>query len=71
MKSIHIPYEKFKRWLGGNGLTYKDVAQLLGLSIATVSSKINGQSDFSLSEIQMIKKHYHLDSEIFFADPVA
>ena len=71
MKKIHNPYDNFKRWLGGNGLTYKDVSELLGLSIATVSSKINGQSDFLLSEIQLLKKHYNLDSEIFFTNIVA
>ena len=68
---IHKPYFAFKGWLRGQNLTYRDIAQLLGLSIATVSAKINGTSDFSLSEINVLKKKYGLDSAIFFTDTVA
>ena len=71
MKNIHKAYNNFKGWLRSNGLTYKDVGTLLGLSVATVSAKINGQSDFLLSEIQILRKHYNLDSDIFFTSDVA
>ena len=71
MRLIHRPYMLFKGWLRSNNLTYKDVAEVLGLSVATVSSKINGQSDFLLSEIETIKKHYNLESSIFFTNDVA
>ena len=71
MKRIHEPYSKFKGWLRSNELTYKDIAELLGVSTTTISSKINGNSDFLLSEIQAIKKHFHLDDEIFFNNHVA
>ena len=62
---IHKPYLKFKGWLKANSLTYKDLGELLGLSTATVSAKINGQSDFLLSEVQTIKSFYNLDDTIF------
>ncbi len=72
MKNLmHAPYSKFKGWLRENGLTYSDLANLLGLNESTVSFKINGQSDFYLSEIRVIKQKYHLTSDIFFADAVA
>ena len=70
-KKIHEPYDSFKGWLRGNGVVYADIARLIGVNVATVSMKINGQSDFSLSEIQKIKDTYNLDSEIFFTDDVA
>lgn len=70
-KYIHAPYQKFKGWLRGNNITYADLAYLLGINEATVSLKINGQSDFLLSEIQIIKRKYHLESNIFFTDNVA
>lgn len=70
-KLIHQPYAKFKGWLRENGLTYADLALLLGINEATVSLKINGQSDFYLSEIKIIMKHYHLESNIFFVENVA
>lgn len=71
MNKIHKPYAKFKGWLRENGLTYKDIADLLGLSVATVSAKINGDSDFLLSEIMIIRKKYDLNNTIFFTDDVA
>lgn len=71
MSLIHAPYMKFKGWLRSKNLTYKDVADVLGISVATVSAKINGQSDFLVSEIDTIKKQYNLESDIFFAGDVA
>ncbi len=70
-KVIHNPYSKFKGWLRENDLTYKDVAEFLGLSVVTVTAKINGQSDFLLSEIGALQKCYNIDSSIFFNDDVA
>ena len=57
MTAIHKPYDKFKGWLRENNLTYKDVANVLNISVATVSAKINGNSDFLLAEIQHLKKN--------------
>ena len=71
MNKIHKPYTRFKGWLRSNDLTYKDLSDLLGISVTTVSSKINGHSDFLLSEIQAIKRQFHLESNIFFNDDVA
>lgn len=65
MKLIHEPYLEFKGWLRSKNLTYKDVAELLGLSVTTVFAKINGQSDFLLSEIQTMKKTWNLNEKIF------
>lgn len=71
MKMIHSPYARFKGWLRSNNLTYNDIANLLGLSTATVSAKINGKSDFLLSEIKAIREKYNLESDIFFTNDVA
>lgn len=70
-KMIHNPYSKFKGWLRENGLTYKDIAELIGNSVPTVNAKINGQSDFSLAEVNIIINKYGLDSAIFFTNNVA
>lgn len=71
MKLIHKPYVKFKGWLRENGLRYADIANLLGVSVATISAKINGTSDFLLSETRIIKRTYALSDNIFFAEDVA
>lgn len=68
---IHKPYARFKGWIRENGLTYADIAKFLGLNESTVSLKINGSSDFLLSEIQALKSRFNLDSNIFFTDDVA
>lgn len=70
-KMIHKPYARFKGWIRENGLTYADIAKFLGLNESTISLKINGSSDFLLSEIQALKSRFNLDSNIFFTDDVA
>ena len=54
-KNIHKPYVKFKGWIREHGMTYATIAEFLGISRTTVALKINGQSDFLLSEIQALK----------------
>lgn len=67
----HKPYLKFKGWLRANNLTYSDIATFLGINQTTVALKVNGYSDFLLSEIQALMNEFHLDSNIFFTDDVA
>lgn len=61
----HPPYNSFKGFLAERGMTYKDIADLLGISVTAVGAKVNGKSDFSLSEALAIKKKYQPDREIF------
>lgn len=68
---VHPPYNKFKGWLRENNITYAEVGEVIGRDEVTVCSKINGQSDFLLNEIKMLKKKYRLNSDIFFENPVA
>ena len=70
-KRIHNPYLKFKAWLKENGIKYSDVAALLGIGRTALTLKINGQSDFSLSEIRTLKKAYSISTDIFCEDFVA
>ncbi len=70
-QQTHKPYSKFKGWLRENNLTYADIADFLGINQTTVALKINGHSDFLLSEIQALKDEFSLDSNIFFTDDVA
>lgn len=61
----HEPYTQFKGWLRGNSKKYKDVSELLHCTIGTVSQKINGYSDFSISEVNKIINTYGIDYNIF------
>lgn len=70
-KKIHPPYNRFKVWLKDNAITYSTIATLLGITPTSVMNKINGQSDFLLSETQLIKSEYRLTDEIFSTEKVA
>ncbi len=70
-KKLHMPYKKFKTWIRENNLNYNKIGEFLGISAVAVCRKINGQSDFTLSEINALKMEYKLQSSIFFADVVA
>lgn len=64
-KRTHEPYTKLKGFLKERGITYREIAELLDISVTAVGSKVNGMSDFSLSEAQTIKRKYEPDREIF------
>lgn len=70
-RPIHKPYNKFKIWLKDRKITYSGIAELLGITPTSVMLKINGQSDFTLSEIRAIEIKYGINNEIFFTDDVA
>lgn len=54
------------------GLTKEDIAKILGLNSVTVYRKINGESEFTLSELRTLKKILGLSNSdvdrIFFND---
>ena len=67
----HPPYISLKLFLAGKGLTYKDVAAVINVTVTTLMLKINGESDFFLSEQKAICDTFGIDPAIFFADYVA
>lgn len=71
MEKKHAPYNTLKLALAGKGLTYKDVASSIGVTPTTLMLKINGESDFYLTEQRTICDTFGLDPAIFFADYVA
>jgi len=57
------------------GITKEEIAKSLGVNIATVYRKSNGESDFTLSELRILKKILGLTKDdverIFFSDQLA
>lgn len=70
-KRVHAPYVTLKRALAGAGVTYRMVAELIGVSETTVQLKINGYSDFYISEQRKICQKWNINPDIFFEDDVA
>ena len=62
---------EFNAMLARFDKTREDVAAILGINPATLYRKINGQSDFTRQEIQIIRYAFNLDADsldrIFFA----
>ena len=52
----HAPYRKIKGALRENGLNYDRAAEALGMSVAALTHKINGPSDFYISEVMALSK---------------
>jgi hypothetical protein len=48
---------------GGDKGTYKELADLLGISEPSVVNKLKGGQDFKLKEIRIFAKHYNLTAE--------
>lgn len=65
--------KKFKAQIILAGKTLQEVADLLGVNLATLYRKMNGESDFYRSEIQILCKELNISNpkEIFFADKIA
>lgn len=70
-KLIHKPYNEFKGALRAKNLTYANVAELLNISETSVGFKINGKSDFYISEVEKILNAYNLQLDIFLNQKVA
>ena len=44
----------------------KEVAQILGLDVSQVSRKLSGNIDWSISDIEILSKHYKMKFEKLF-----
>lgn len=64
---------KLKARLVELGKTMKQLADYLGMNITTLSRKVNGQSEFTRSEIEKTCEFLELETplEIFFDDYIA
>lgn len=61
----HEPYQKVKGKIRELNMTYTDVADKLGLSHASLCDKINGKSDFLVSEAILVADILSTDIRIF------
>ncbi len=64
-KVVHEPYMKLKGVLREKNLKYSDIAKTLGISETGVGFKINGKSDFYISEVKTLQQEYGFETDIF------
>lgn len=67
-KRIHPPYFRFKNILKERGITYVQLASLLNMSRGAVGDKINGFSDFYISEMEIIEQKLSIPHSVFFEE---
>jgi transcriptional regulator with XRE-family HTH domain len=60
-----INTNKLKGRIVEKGMTQKDLAHMLSLSVSTVSKKLNGESQMTLSEAEEIAKLLEIDNSQF------
>ncbi len=55
----------FKAWLVQHGITQRELAKQLGISVTMVNAKVNGRREFTLAQIRKICQMYELSADIF------
>ena len=58
-----ININKLKSYLALRGMTIKDLAERIGMSISTLSNKINSRNEFTASEIAQIQTVLNIPDE--------
>ncbi len=67
MLQAREPYYKFKGYLAENNIQQKEVAEILEISQATLSKRLNGKSgDFTVQDLKKICMNHGIKAEIFF-----
>lgn len=65
---------KLKAKIVEKGMVQEEIAQALGMTIATFNYKVNNKREFKASEIKKLSEHLSLTAEevntIFFAEKV-
>lgn len=57
---------KFKGYLAENGIKQNEIAELLGIELATANQKINGKQPWTLEQVKALCEHYNLVADIYF-----
>lgn len=61
-----VPYPELAAEIAKSGELQSDIAKLLSIGQATACRKINGQTDWTLSEIKILCTHYKKSFEDLF-----
>ncbi len=54
----------FKAWLVINGITQRELAEVLGISFQSVNKKVNGKEDFTMDQARKICRHYNVSADL-------
>ena len=57
---------KFKGYCAANKIKSDEICKLLGLTPSTVSAKMNGRRQFTLTEVRTLCEHYKISADEYF-----
>ena len=57
-------FKNLRAEMARDGITYKQVAEALGIDVATVCAKLNNADRLKLSEAQKIRRVFFADKEL-------
>lgn len=57
---------KFKGFMAENGIKQQEIAELLGIDIATANQKINGKQPWTLPQVKALCEKYNIVADIYF-----
>ena len=61
------PYFKFKGYLAENNIQQKEIANIINISQATLSKRLNAKGgDFTIQDLKKICDKLNVNAEIFF-----
>jgi DNA-binding XRE family transcriptional regulator len=67
----NMVHNKLKALIASNNMKQKDLAEYLEVDNSTISLKINCKRDFTITEIEKIKKFFNKSyEEIFFNEEI-
>lgn len=61
----HETYRKLKGYMVENGITVKDFAEVLNLQSPAIYARINGKTDFTLTEVRKLQFVFGMDISVF------
>lgn len=67
-KMKKVPYPELTAEIAKSGELQSDIAKLLSIGTSTVCRKINGQTDWTLSEAKILCDHYGKSFEDLFTE---
>lgn len=65
VKLYHQPYYKFMAYLKENRIKLKDIADIFGHTVQTISMKNHGKADYTMSEINVMCDRFGISPELF------
>jgi transcriptional regulator with XRE-family HTH domain len=67
-KGGNMNLNKIKGLMAEHGERQEDIAKLLNINISTVNFKLQGKSEFKVSELKTLADHYKVDINIFLTN---